>query len=351
MSREYLEKRLREIAAEQTSKRRAGVIDRSRRTAAAARGERAASATPVGEGPLRKAVSQIPEMRVSGRFVYEASSEIFGKPLRSDRPCGMLFDRLLGVVAARPPYLHTSDAARYAALIQRLQSFVGFSGPVADLPLERLHGALSAWVNDAIRRDESLLMPSYVLDAARFVEAHAYGRDFGLYGGDTWEIKPLVEGLEGSSSELNTDRRLKSEITTGLRGTLVRLELPQGARVVSGRTKELIVSAGPVFAQVERCHLSSGLGPDTVGLEIIEEVPMRHDVAEEFRIVGVFWPSAAVAELISEGGLKKTYRRQNLYVPGRFVNATLEPVDDGPPEPLHWVNAPSWSDFKTGSGP
>jgi hypothetical protein len=213
------------------------------------------------------------------------------------------------------------------------------------MPVQRLWVALHDWVGDALNADEGLLVPTFVLDAARFIEAHAYGRDFFVYGGDSWEIQPLAEGLENSrSDELDNDRRLKGEITSGLRGLLVRAEVPIGARIVNRRTKEQVVGPGSLFVQLERCHLSSGLGPDITHLEIVEDAPMRHDVAEEFSFLGCFWPGSAVAELIEEGELKSAHRRQNLYMPGRLINAMLEAVDeDKYPPVLHWVDVPPWA--------
>jgi len=71
---------------------------------------------------------------------------------------------------------------------------------------------------------------------------------------------------------------------------------------------------------------------------------MRHDVAEEFSFLGCFWPGSPVAELIEEGELKGAYRHQNLYVPGRLINATLEAVHgDKYPQALRWVEVPVWA--------
>ena len=151
-----------------------------------------------------------------------------------------------------------------------------------------------------------------------------------------------MKGLENPrSDELGNDRRLKGEITSGIRGLLVRADVPAGARIVNRRTKEQVAGSGTLFVQLERCHLSSGLGPDVTHLEIVEDVPMRHDVAEEFSFLCCFWPGSAVAELINGGELKGTYRRENLYMPGRLINAPLEAVDENEyPRVLHWGDVP-----------
>jgi hypothetical protein len=377
MSREYVEKRLREIEAARVSKARSPVNERPDQTAVSdgcagaqlsTEGQVAKQQPPndlgskehvvarrrtgrYAEGadtgklvPQREAEPQIPRMHVSGRFVYECTSDRFNDSLTPKSSCSALIDRLLGVLAAKPAYLHPKDAVRYAALIRAFQRFEGVHGSVADLPVQRLWVALRDWVGDALNADEGLLVPTFVLDAARFIEAHAYGRDFFVYGGDSWEIKSLVEGLENSrSDELDSDKRLKGEITSGLRGLLVRAEVPTGARIVNRSTKEQVVGPGSLFVQLERCHLSSGLGPDITHLEIVEDAPMRHDVAEEFSFLGCFWPGSAVAELIEEGELKSAHRRQNLYMPGRLINAMLEVVHDKYPPVLRWVDIPVWA--------
>jgi hypothetical protein len=374
MSREYVERRLREIEAARVSKARSSGNGQVRTEAGGGGAgpqlpieEQTAKQQQANDPPSReqivarrrmdrhtpgvnavklapppKAESQIPRMHVSARFIYECTPDRFNDFLTPESSCSALIDRLLGVLAARPGYLHPKDAARYAALIRTFQRFEGVHGAVADLPLRRLWVVLRDWVGDALNADESLLVPTFVLDAARFIEAHAYGRDFYVYGGDSWEIKSLVKGLESPrSDELGNDRRLKGEITSGIRGLLVRADVPAGARIVHRSTKEQVAGPGTLFVQLERCHLSSGLGSDVTHLEIVEDAPMRHDVAEEFVFLCCFWPGSAVAELIDDGELKGTYRRENLYMPGRLINATLEAVDKNEyPRVLHWVEVP-----------
>jgi hypothetical protein len=204
---------------------------------------------------------------------------------------------------------------------------------------------------DAIRARRVVLRVGFkhlrvCLDAARFIEAHARGRRFNLYEGESWEILPLARDLEAHPyGGLDGDKRMKSEITSGLRGAIARAEVPRGARLGNVRTKEIVAREGPIFVQIERCHLSSGLGTEIIHLEIIEDAPMRHDVASEFSLLASFWPATAISQLLDKGDLTSSYRRQNLFVPGRWITATLEELDgDKYPPTLQWVEVTRWAD-------
>lgn len=330
MSRDYVDKRLREIVKDTKMRRSKGsppVVGqehpgRRRREIA----------------PLAPAV-QLPRMLVFGKHVYEWSEGLFGRQLAMESRCGELLDRLLGVLAAQPPYLHAVDASRYRALIPSFSRFQ-LEARVPDLPLRRLPVALHSWVEEVTQMSGRPLTPTLVLDTARFIEAHAYGRDFHT-NGEHWEIRPLVEGWDDLQRyELNADRRLKGAITSGFAGLLVRVEVPRSAQIMDTRTKQPVAKEGGVVIEIERCHLSSGFGPEYgVHLEAVEGAPMRHDVAGEFSVLGGYWPGARVEDFMRTGMPDYRYHASlhQVYLPGRWIVATLEAEDrDAFPPTLRW---------------
>jgi hypothetical protein len=267
-----------------------------------------------------------------GHVLYEWS---FGtQPLTSRARCGQLLDRLLDVLDAKPPYLHPKERARYTVLLPKLKAFevMGWSAeersiPVADLPLDRMHGALKSWLYSALRNGEGSLMPTFVLDAARFVEAHAWGRTFYPEVGDEiWEIAPLLTSRRKYWPDtLNSDKGLKGRVTAGLRDLIVRFAMPRGSRLIDERMRQTLAGPNKGWAAVHRWHLSDGFFDEGVSLDAVEDRPMQHDVDEEFKLRVSLRSKDAVAERASQ-----PYRtagwdedRWALELPGRWITAAL----------------------------
>jgi hypothetical protein len=119
--------------------------------------------------------------------------------------------------------------------------------------------------------------------------AHAFGRRFysGLEEREVWEIQPMVGMEDRWSDNLNSDRGLKKDVTSGMKGMIVRIHIPPDGRMLDKRARQIVAGPGDAFIQIERCHLSSGFGPDYgMHLEALEDNSMRHDIAEEFRLLG-----------------------------------------------------------------
>ena len=220
------------------------------------------------------------------------------------------------------------------------------------LTLQRLGIALEAWIYSALHHNSFSLMPTFLLDTARFVEAHAWGRSF--YPGidrEQWEIRPLVGGMDDRQRySMDHDTRLKREITSGMRGMIVRFRVPPDARLLEDG-KEPVV-AGPVdaFLAIERCHLSSG--PESNlwmrRLEVLEDHPMRHDIGEEFRLLGRLWRREAVEELVAGKTHEHRHARSyKLEVPGRWITATLQKPSEADLPPS-WGDVPRWDVSQSG---
>lgn len=180
-------------------------------------------------------------------------------------------------------------------------------------------------------------MPTFVLDAGRFIETHVWGRYFYDRGNETWEITPLVEGMEEQRSPGGLDDvQLKKEITRAFGRLLVRLQIPEGTRMKNIRSKTIAAGAGTAYLSIERCHLSSGIYDD-IDLEIEEDNSPRHDVSEEFQLRGKLWPREAVEALL-EGNHEFAYNEHRLLkveVPGRWIRAELTAEHT-------WRDMPRW---------
>ena len=116
-----------------------------------------------------------------------------------------------------------------------------------------------------------------------------WGRSF--YTGldrEEWHIRPLLEGTDrGSLYTLDHDKRLR-EITSGMQGLIVRFRVPPDARLLDTIAQQIVGAPGDAFLEIERCHLSAGPEPSPWmrRLEVVEDHPMRHDIAAEFRLLG-----------------------------------------------------------------
>jgi hypothetical protein len=175
-----------------------------------------------------------------------------------------------------------------------------------------------------------------MLDTGRFIEAHAWGREFHDQANGSWEIKPLVEGMEDQRSRGLDDAKLKKEVTSLFRGLLVCLQIPPGSRIKDARSGAIVADAGTAYFSIERCHLSTGLYDD-IDLEVEEDNPPKHDVSEEFRLRGKLWSKEAAEALLrtDRGFPYEEHRLPRLEVPGRWITAELTPERT-------WKEVPRW---------
>jgi hypothetical protein len=281
---------------------------------------------------------------VQGSFVYSVSS-LGRAELKLEDPCGRFLDQLLGVVFARPAYLRPEDVHRYASLIQYFRAFRVAMGwgenrtelSAGNVPLQRLGWALARWVEAERFGAPFSLMPTFALDAARFIQTHACGRHFWAQQNESWEIRPMVPALPEERLNDLDDPRMKKDITQGFAGMIVTLDIPDGCRVRDCRTKAVLAEPGTACFSIERCHLSSGIY-DHTDAEVEEDRPPKHDVATEFELRGKLYP-VAVVEAIRKGDHRMWEQKHGfpqLEVPGRWITAYLEP--DG-----QWVPVPRWA--------
>jgi hypothetical protein len=279
---------------------------------------------------------------MSGTYVYNHIG-IYRQIDVSDR-CGALLEELLGVIFSEPEYVQPCDVWRYASLLDRFRTFEFVDGwgksravaAVQNVPLQQLALALDSWVSDAIRSGGHPLMASFVLDAARFIESHACGRTY-YSENKTWEIRPMVGGLDTRRDSRLDDPRMKRDITSLLGGTIVAAMLPADARLRDLRDEGYEV-AGPreIYFTIERCHLSSGLY-DNNHVTMSEPQPRRHDISEEFRFRGVLCPAELVREIeqrkVSYG--VERHRWPSFEMPANWITAALG-------SDRQWHPVPQW---------
>ena len=284
----------------------------------------------------------LPRIHVTERFIYEAT--VYAEQrLTPEKPSRLLLDRLLALAFKRPGYLRQADAHRYASLIHafgRHELDHGWGADrrrslVADLPIGKIDMALRNWVESTLRDDGCPLMPTFVLDAGRFIEAHVRGHIEYPWGRQAWEIKSFVDGIDEDRSSRLDDRRIKREITSAVGGILVRLCVPVGCRIKDQATQAVTTEPGQAYLSIERCHLSSGLYDDT-DLEVEEDNRPVHDIGEEFMVRGRLWPAPAIEALLQKSDYQFNERSlPKVEVPGRWISAWLD-------ENLDWQDVPSW---------
>jgi hypothetical protein len=363
MSREYVEKRLREIAqAQARSHARRALTSRAATpptkspevrgsSASSRRAHRSAEPPPAPPAVL-------PEVHISARFVYECVRGIIAQPLDPERQVGEFLDLLLGALEARPAYVHPSDLPRYAALVRRFRASMYHDWkdpvPVASLPLVRLHVALNEWLRGVLREASDPLMPSFCLDAARFIEAHAHGRFFDAER-ENWELRPMVSNAGHHwEFEVSRDQRLKREITSAVKGQIVRCAIPQGFRIFDVRSQTVVAASGEAFVEIVRCHLSQGFGVDYgEHLVIQDETTLRHDIAEEFRFLANYWPPLYVGQL-RRGEICAYQQEADLHrvqIPARWITGWLDYSrrPDSGSVPL-WEAVPTWAEGVPAAG-
>jgi hypothetical protein len=248
-------------------------------------------------------------------------------------------DRLLTLLSAGPHYVHPADIERYSGLIRSL--------PMTDAPLSELPSVLEAWVAQALRNKRgSSLHAAAVLDAAKCIEAHAFGY---VDERDNWEIEPLVPALaDRGPRRLNSDGRLSAKIDSRLAGLIVRAELPLGSRIVfSGREAE-VPCPGPLFLELQGCDLNKDCrGRGDATLLAVETDQIQYNIARRFTFLGTWWYHDQVTKLIRgtpRGELQKP--GATLRIPGRWIVATLER-----PDPKGRRRRHKWAPFKIAQSP
>lgn len=285
----------------------------------------------------------LPRIYVTERFIYDAAG--YGEQrLTHAKPSGLFLSRLLAVVFQRPGYLRQADVQRYASLIHafgRHELDHGWGADrrrtvVADLPIGRIDVALRDWVESTLRGNGWSLMPTFVLDGARFIEAHVRGRTEHPWGRQPWQIKPMIDGMDEDRSSRLDDARLKRDLTSAFGGILVRLCVPEGCRIKDQTTQAVVAEAGVAYFAIERCHLSSGVY-DYVDLEFEENDRPMHDIGEEFMLRGKLWPPAAIKALLQRRRDQRIDERvfPRVELPGRWITAWLA-------QNLEWTDVPNW---------
>lgn len=239
----------------------------------------------------------LPKPWFSQAMVFEPHPPGGRRPPLAD-PCGPFLEALLGIVFARPPYIHPDDVYRYAAWIDSFRHFshTDYSGPksrdvpVEVLPLSRLGAALSAWVRDELHNPNGhILGPTWALDTANFIHAHAFGYYGHGYRTPAWRIRGLIDcerAHRGESFELNHASYFKNEMTRVLKNTWVRCRVPEAGSVPGRDDRETVFRAGEFFIFViMRCYLTQGNGSEPPAT-LMGVPPRDYDIAADFEFRG-----------------------------------------------------------------
>jgi hypothetical protein len=283
---------------------------------------------------------KFPDQRFSmrGEFFYECYSQDEVSPSVS---CGEFLEVLLALLHSRPDYVRENEVHRYAALIDNFKQFESrlFDAPVRAvqaLPLSQLRAALDQWVHIWAREhnSQSPLLPSFVLDAGRFIEAHAWGRKFGDWTGrNNFRLKAIIRGWVADHNDLDTDKSLKKHVSESLRRTLVRVEIPAGVRLRDVRSQKIVHEGGCAYFGIERCHLSESVY-EGEELTFEEDSPPRHDIAAEFQFPAIYWSNECVQDLLADREV--SFQRREARVPARLIAATWGHAT------RTWTAVPSW---------
>lgn len=248
------------------------------------------------------AEAALPRVHIGRQMVFNNGR--YGEPWTLRDPCGPLLDHLMGVVFAKPEYIHPADVPRYATWIDAFRRHTtnrpGWQPhpkmlPVAKLPIDEIGYALRNWIESFLNHDNPL-MASFALDTADFIVKHAFGETvFRHRSGPDWVLPALVKGeRQGGrhADEQIHDKRLKKDITEWLRrdsATVVRGIVPvDGAIVGRGRVASVMPDTKFYF-QIDRCHLSESWYDYPQPWEDIylAEQKREFDVAEGFAFPGI----------------------------------------------------------------
>lgn len=272
-------------------------------------------------------------------------------------PCGDFLDALLGVVFARPAYIRPGDIHRYAAWIDAFRSHVidhpwgtrrGSQFPVVTIQLRDLGFALRDWVDTVMRTDNHTLFPTLAVDAARFIEGHAFGHSGS--GRDSWRITGLVTQAlndEWAMRDRLTDPRLKHEITSRLKGTLTRCVVPFGSNIPSETVAQpLLGQDEPFIFEVERCHLTQENYYDHPCLRAVEDEVPKFDIADDLWFRGAILIDPTTSRPITclataDSSWQWNRRGIPSEIPVRWISDVYERSEDS--RALRPVPIPQWT--------
>src|SRR4029453_16639504 len=164
---------------------------------------------------------------------------------------------------------------------------------------------------------------SFVLDAARFIEAHAYGRTFHNQE-RPWRIEPLLEQFSDKKIGMLEEATLKGDITRALTGTVAAIRVPPGCCIRDNETLISLVDCElTAYVTIERCHLTGDFGASIQDSHAWEADPPQHDVSEEFRLRGKLLPVDMAEHLLQIGryGCRWPKSLPVLNVPGRWITS------------------------------
>lgn len=220
--------------------------------------------------------------------------------------CGEVLDAVTRLIAAAPDFITDAARARHLTFIEHLSRVMyedlgpGFlrRGPLRSTEIGGLHRILALWVENFLTPrawSDHPLATSWALETAVAIVDLAFGaRLYGDRGREPWEIEGLLTGIE-SEGRLESPQ-MKREITRGVRGTAVLVEVPSSGRVMTNSRDTVVFHPGELFiAIIDRCHLSTGVA-DYIHFECDESVASRYDLDARFRFRSGLAP-AQVKEL------------------------------------------------------
>jgi hypothetical protein len=252
------------------------------------------------EGAL--ADEPVPRVHVGRKTVFENGR--FGEHWTLKDPCGVFLDHLMGIIFARPEYIHSADIPRYATWVDAFRRYTTDRPmwdarpkrlPVPKLPLDEIGYALRRWIESFLGHDNPL-MASFALDAADFIVLHAFGSGSYQYRTENnWELPRLVMGERQHGRDADEqihDKRLKKDITEYLRrgsATVARGVVPPDGAIIGGSETASVKRGTAFFFQIDRCHLSDSWYDYPQHWEDIylAEQELQHDIAETFSFPGI----------------------------------------------------------------
>lgn len=258
---------------------------------------------------------------------------IWGQACPSDCPSGDFLETLIGVCYERPPYIHPSDVARYASLLDSLLHYHTRPRPwerdsptmaAQDIPLNRLDVAVREWVNSLIGDLHHPLMATYALDTAAFIAAHGEGKYFSSDRADgslPAEIPAMVD--DDFSIGCLQHPTFKAEFTQRSVGQQLIVGLVPDGGAVASRDETLLRPGEKFLFRIGRCHLSETWYGQYDGLKATQENEPDYDIGAVL-LPGVLLRDAQ--DVI--GSLRYPYVGRSLCVPLRWVTHAVRESQD-----------------------
>lgn len=299
----------------------------------------------------------LPRIHVGFKTVFNNGT--YGRPWTLHDPCGPMLDHLMGIIFAKPAYIHPTDVRRYATWIDAFRQFVtarpGWkprpkSLPVHKLPIAEIGYALQRWIVSLTNHDNPL-MASFALDAADFIAKHVFGKVVFRHRSATdWELSAFVsnEQRDGRDAEEYVhDKQIKKLITECLRGgsaTVVKGVVPVDGIIVGGGKVASVMPSTSFYFQIDRCHLSESWYdyPQPWEDVYIAGQSQEYDIAEGFAFPGI---------LLLRNGHPKIEWRQEGHL-GEWLTNDLHAVADRGVKtyiPARWLS--HWVEFRGFDGP